>query len=282
MKYAIYIPNFGSYYNPIDIANIAFEAERSGWDGFFIWDHLIFSESVDIPFLDPWIALTAIAMKTDKIKIGTLITPIPRRRPWKLARECVSLDHLSNGRLILGVGLGAPKYDFTCFGETFDPFIRAKKLDEGLVILKGLWSGENFTYKGEYYQIKNAKFLPTPVNGTIPIWVAGMWPNKNPFLRSAKYEGVFPININYTQQLTSNDVEDILNFMSKHYKISSNFDVIISGDTPGNSSEAIEIIKPYKKAGVTWWCENINLLRFKNSLDDMIERVRQGPPNELY
>ena len=181
----------------------------------------------------------------------------------------------------MGVGLGTPKYEYTSFGESFDPHIRAKKLDEGLDILKGLWSGENFSYDGEYYQIKNAKFLPTPVNKTVPIWVAGMWPNKKPFLRAAKYDGAYPVSINYPQQLTPDDVEDILDFMAKHHKISPNFDMIISGDTQGNSSDAIDIIKSYEQAGTTWWCENINRLRFKNSYEEMIERVRQGPPKEI-
>ena len=116
MKFAIYTPNFGKNFDPISIAEIAMEAETAGWDGFFLWDHMVFMEGLDVPVLDPWITLSAIAMKTKNIKIGPLITPISRRRPWKLAREILSLDHLSNGRLIVGVGLGAPDYDFESFG----------------------------------------------------------------------------------------------------------------------------------------------------------------------
>jgi alkanesulfonate monooxygenase SsuD/methylene tetrahydromethanopterin reductase-like flavin-dependent oxidoreductase (luciferase family) len=145
MKFAIYTPNFGSFNNPFDLAEVAQKAEKAGWDGFFLWDHLVFMEGLEVPVLDPWITLSAISVKTEKIKIGPLITPISRRRPWKLAREIISLDHLSNGRIILGVGLGAPEYDFVTFGEDFDNSIHAKKLDEGLDVLIGFLSGKDFS-----------------------------------------------------------------------------------------------------------------------------------------
>ncbi|MHA2390507.1 MAG: LLM class flavin-dependent oxidoreductase [Promethearchaeota archaeon] len=280
MKFAIYIPNFGNFANPQDLAELAVEAEKAGWDGFFLWDHLVFMEGLDVPVLDPWVALSAIAMKTKKIKIGPLITPIARRRPWKLAREILSLDYLSNGRLIMGVGLGAPEYDFVTFGEEYDNIIRAKKLDEGLTVLLGLLSGDEFSYEGDYYQIKSVRFFPRPINGQIPIWVAGMWPNKGPLRRAARYDGVFPISQNWPDQLTPNDVKQMLAYILQYRPNINNFDIIITGDTPGNQSEGIEIIKPFEKAGVTWWCESINLFRFKNSQEKMLERIRQGPPKE--
>jgi alkanesulfonate monooxygenase SsuD/methylene tetrahydromethanopterin reductase-like flavin-dependent oxidoreductase (luciferase family) len=239
-------------------------------------------EGLNVPVMDPWITLSAIAMKTEKIKIGPLITPISRRRPWKLAREIVSLDHLSNGRLILGVGLGAPEYDFVTFGEDFDNKIRAKKLDEGLDILLGLLSGNDFSFKGDYYKIKNVKFLPPPLNGKIPIWVAGMWPNKKPFLRASKFDGVFPIHADWPQNLTLGDVKQVIDLVYKNRKDSKRYDIIIAGETPGSSSEGINVVKPYKEVGVTWWCENINLFRFKNSTEKMLARIRQGPPRESY
>jgi alkanesulfonate monooxygenase SsuD/methylene tetrahydromethanopterin reductase-like flavin-dependent oxidoreductase (luciferase family) len=281
MKFAIYIPNFGNFANPQDLAELAVETEKAGWDGFFLWDHLVFMEGLDVPVLDPWVALSAIAMKTKKIKIGPLITPIARRRPWKLAREILSLDYLSNGRLIMGVGLGAPEYDFVTFGEEYDNIIRAKKLDEGLTVLIGLLSGDEFSYTGDYYQIKSVRFFPRPINSQIPIWVAGMWPNKGPLRRAARYDGVFPISQNWPDQLTPNDVKQMLAYILQYRLNANNFDIIITGDTPGNQSEGIEIIKPFEKAGVTWWCESINLFRFKNSQEKMLERIRQGPPKEI-
>jgi alkanesulfonate monooxygenase SsuD/methylene tetrahydromethanopterin reductase-like flavin-dependent oxidoreductase (luciferase family) len=278
LKFAIYMPNFGYSYNPLDFAELAKEAESAGWDGFFLWDHLVFMEGLEAPVLDPWITLSAIAMNTKKIKIGPLITPISRRRPWKLAREIISLDHLSNGRLIFGVGLGAPEYDFTTFGESFDNHIRAKKLDEGLEVLLGFLSGNDFSYEGDYYKIRNVKFKPAPLDGKIPIWVAGMWPNKKPFLRASKFDGVFPIHADWPQNLTIEDVRKIKNLVFKNRPNSDRYDIIIAGETPSNTAEGITIVEPYKKVGVTWWCEHINLFRFKNSKEKMLKRVRWGPP----
>lgn len=280
MKFAIYTPNFGNWANPLDLANFALEAEKAGWDGFFLWDHLVFMEGFNVPVLDPWVTLSAIAMKTKEIKIGPLITPLVRRRPWKLAREILSVDHLSNGRLILGVGLGAPEYDFVTFGEDYDNFIRAKKLDEGLTVLLGLLSGENYNYEGEYYKIKDVKFVPTPVNDHVPIWVAAMWPNKGPLRRAAQYDGVFPISNSWPEQLSPNDVKQILEYISQYRNSISDFDVIITGETPSNRAEGTRIIEPFDKEGVTWWCESINLFRFKNSEEKMLDRIRQGPPKE--
>ena len=120
MKYALNFPNFGDYSNPRELAELALDAEKAGWDGFFLWDHMTFEKGSNIPFVDPWVALSAIAMKTEHLSIGTWITPLPRRRPWKVARETVSIDHLSGGRLILGVGLGAPDYEFIAYSEDVD------------------------------------------------------------------------------------------------------------------------------------------------------------------
>jgi len=278
LKYAIHFPNFGIFYNPKEFAKIAFEAEEAGWEGFFLWDHLTYGMSGDIPFCDPWIALSAVAMKTTEIKIGTMVTPLPRRRPWQLARETVSLDHLSDGRLILGVGLGDPPSEFSKFGEQKNPLIRAKKLDESLDILLGLWSGQNFQYKGDYYKLRKIQFIPTPINGKIPIWVAGLWPNKKPFLRAARYDGAFPNSIKFPDLLSPNELKEVKEFIIKNRTKKDKFDILFAGDTPGDPNKAKEIIKPYEDAGVTWWAENISGLRFSNSRDKILERIRQGPP----
>jgi alkanesulfonate monooxygenase SsuD/methylene tetrahydromethanopterin reductase-like flavin-dependent oxidoreductase (luciferase family) len=217
-------------------------------------------------------------METKKIQIGTMITPIPRRRPWKLARETTSLDHLSNGRLILGVGIGAPEYDFTTFGDSFNVKTRAKMLDEGLEILQGLWSGESFSFEGEFFQIKDVKFSPTPFNDHIPIWVAGTWPNKKPFHRASLYDGVFPINVDWQKSLTPDELRQILGIVKQNRTRVDNFDVVITGDTPGDLEKGHQIVKPYEDAGATWWFENINFLRFSNSPKLLLERIRQGPP----
>ncbi len=278
MKYAIDFPNYGYYYNPRDIAKLAHEAEDAGWDGFFLYDQIAFMKGLGLSYTDPWIALAAIAMETQDIKIGTMVTPIPRRRPWQLAREVTSIDHLSNGRFILGVGLGDPASEFTTFGEEKDPRIRAKKLDEGLDIIRGLWSGEPFKYRGDYFTVRKIKFLPTPVNDHIPIWVAGMWPHKKPFLRAARFDGICPSSIRHPQLLTPAEITEILEFIKKNRSKTGNFDVFFAGETPGNPEEGAKVVKPYIEAGITWWSERINDLRFSNSPKKMLERILQGPP----
>ena len=172
MKYGINIPNFGWFGDIHTLLEIAIESEEAGWDGFFLWDHLLVFDPKEmiLPFVDPWIALSAIACNTKTIKIAPLITPLPRRRPWKVAREAISLDHLSNGRVILGVGLGAPvNMEFEWFGEDTDAKIRAEKLDESLDIIRGLWTGESFSYAGKirayYFPIRGKAFRPLPAAG---------------------------------------------------------------------------------------------------------------------
>jgi alkanesulfonate monooxygenase SsuD/methylene tetrahydromethanopterin reductase-like flavin-dependent oxidoreductase (luciferase family) len=190
MYFAIDTPNFGDFADAQVLADLAREAEQAGWDGFFLWDHI--GAGWEVPIGDPWVQMAAMAMTTERIKLGTLVTPVPRRRPWKLAREAVTLDQLSNGRLILGVGIGGDSgHEFSCFGESPDDKLHGAMLDEGLDVLTGLWTGEPFSYQGAHYRIDGARFLPTPVQTPrIPIWVAGIWPHPRPFRRAARWDGV--------------------------------------------------------------------------------------------
>ena len=187
MKYGLYLPNFGEAISAQAIADLASEAESAGWNGFFLWDHILYSKTQTSPMVDPWIALTAAATQTKELRLGTTVTPLARRRPWVLARTTATLDQLSNGRVIISVGLGEPaKVEFSMFGEQADPKIRAEKLDESLDILNGLWKGEPFSYKGKHYQISKMTFQPPVIQKPrIPIWVGGFWPNKAPFRRAA-------------------------------------------------------------------------------------------------
>ncbi|MGB5732309.1 MAG: LLM class flavin-dependent oxidoreductase, partial [Acidimicrobiia bacterium] len=193
MKYAFNIPNFGSYADAAAVADLAAVAEQSGWDGFVVWDHIVIADGM--PVGDPWVILTAVAMKTERIMIGPMVTPLPRRRPWVVARQTVTLDHLSGGRLVLGVGIGVPpEEEFGTFGEPTSVRERAERLDEALDVITGMWSGEPFSYDGTHYQVKETTFMPRPLQQPrIPIWVAGTWPNKGPFRRAARFEGVYPL-----------------------------------------------------------------------------------------
>ena len=177
MRYAITLPNID--YDAQVIADLAIDAEEAGWDGVFVWDCInMRNQSAH----NPWMILAAIAARTQRIRLGTLITPLSRRRPWKVARETVTLDHLSDGRFILPVGLGETNDGgFSNVGEELDRKKRAQMLNESLDILNGLWSGEPFSYNGEYYHIKEMTFLPEPVQSPrIPVWVVGAWQRESP------------------------------------------------------------------------------------------------------
>ncbi|MGB7339484.1 MAG: LLM class flavin-dependent oxidoreductase [Phototrophicaceae bacterium] len=191
MKYGLYLPNFGAFGTARVMADLARDAEQAGWDGFFIWDHV--ARPITYNLVDPWIALTAIAMNTEKILLGPMITPLPRRRPQVLARETASLDVLSGGRLILGVGLGSGRpQEWANFAEETDMKIRAKMTDEALDVITQLWSGEPVNHDGDYYTVHDSQFLPRPISQPrIPVWVAGYYPYKRPMQRAAKWDGMY-------------------------------------------------------------------------------------------
>lgn len=291
MQYGVYLPNFGAFGNARTLAELANDAESAGWDGFFIWDHV--ARAYPIPIVDPWVALSAVAMNTRKIRIGALVTPLARRRPWKVARESISLDHLSNGRLIFGAGLGSSggrDAEWANFGEENDLAKRAHMLDEGLDILNGLWSGQPFDYHGVHYQVTDAHFLPTPLQfPRIPVWIAGMLPNQAPLERASHWDGVFPIS-----QINENDVQGqvkelmeavafIENLRENHDSV---FDVVYRGrPTPGDDpAHGAEIVAPFAAAGATWWLENISPVRLGLkwadhwTVEPLRERILQGPP----
>jgi alkanesulfonate monooxygenase SsuD/methylene tetrahydromethanopterin reductase-like flavin-dependent oxidoreductase (luciferase family) len=181
VKRGIFVAPFDELYEPRVLAELAAEAEQRGWDGFFVWDHIRYSAPVRA-VADPWIALAAIASATSRLRIGPMVTPLSRRRVHKLARETVTLDHLSDGRLTLGVGLGSDRNDeLAPFGEVVDARERARLLDDGLERLAAFWGGE---------------FQPPPVQQPrIPVWVAVRWPNRRPLARAARWDGVFPIDL---------------------------------------------------------------------------------------
>jgi alkanesulfonate monooxygenase SsuD/methylene tetrahydromethanopterin reductase-like flavin-dependent oxidoreductase (luciferase family) len=277
MLYAFDTPQFGPYADPKFLAELARDAENAGWDAFFIWDHI--QVNWPDPVADPWIALAAMAIATKRIRLGPLVTPLYRRSPWKLARETVTLDHLSDGRITLGVGLGADMFgEISTFDGPLDDKTRAAMLDEGLAVLQGLWSSEKFSFEGKYYKVREARFLPGPLQRPrIPIWVAGSWPNKRPFRRAARFDGVAPVSTDIEKSLTPDDIRAIVAFIKRQRTSDAPFDLVHSGETPGeNAEQDREIVAPYAEAGATWWLEGI--LPWKTSLDKVRARIRKGPP----
>jgi alkanesulfonate monooxygenase SsuD/methylene tetrahydromethanopterin reductase-like flavin-dependent oxidoreductase (luciferase family) len=281
MKFAVHVPNLGEYADPGLLVSMAQTAEERGWDGFFVWDHVLFNVVDPIAVVDPWVALAAVAQATDRLTLGAMVTPVARRRPWKLARELSTLDRLSGGRLVFGVGLGEPRLsEYEVFGEDGDARVRGERLDEGLAIIDGLLSGERFSFEGRHHHVADVQFLPAPPK-RIPIWVAGRWPNPRPFVRAARWDGVFPESLDGTR-LTPKDITDLLAFINQRREpddaARGAFDVVIAGDTNAQDHEAAAThVRQYADAGVTWWMERLEPGR--GTLADSLRRLEAGPPN---
>ena len=276
MRFALNAPNFGQYGDARLLAGLAREAEESGWDGFFLWDHIAWEGAEN--YADPWISLSAIAHGTSSIRIGPMVTPLPRRRPWKVAHEAATLDRLSEGRLILGVGLGGREREFGFFGEEPDAKRRAAMLDEGLEILTKMWSTEPFAHQGAHYEITEARLTPAPAQRPrIPIWVAGMWPRKRPFHRALRWDGYAPERADGAP-LTPEDVREMSRSASEQRGSDQPLDIRVSGSTRDETAdEARRRLTGLAEAGVTWWDEN--LPRSGMTLEEARERIRSGPPD---
>jgi alkanesulfonate monooxygenase SsuD/methylene tetrahydromethanopterin reductase-like flavin-dependent oxidoreductase (luciferase family) len=279
MQFAIDLPPFGPFSDANLIAQLAVEAEEAGWNGFFLWDHINYKfggSPEPVAIADPWIHLAAIALRTTSIKLGPMVTPLARRRPWKLARETVTLDHLSGGRLVLGVGLGSDADgEYHDFGEPTDARAHGAMLDEGLAILTRLWSGEEVSFQGQHYQLSPVRFLPTPVQTPrIPIWVAGIWPHKKPFRRAAQFDGVYPQQ--HGTALTPDDFREILAFIQTQRTQATPFEGLAYGQTSGTDhARDAAHVAAYAQAGATWWLEHF---RPQHTLEQVRQRIRQGPP----
>ena len=277
MKLAVDVPNFGPWADPDTVASLAADAEAAGWDGFSVWDHILFFSGAEVG--DPWVLLTVAAAATDRIRLFSLVTPVPRRRPWVLARQAVTLDHYSGGRLTLGVGIGAPAGpEFGVFGEPTDARMRADMLDEGLEIIVGMWSGEPFSFAGVHYSIEENVFRPQPVQTPrIPIWVAGAWPTKRPFRRAAQWDGVVPMTRGPESLGVSTPAEltEMKAYIDEHRKSGDPYDIAAFGIPTEDPGRMTDTLAEYAAAGVTW-------LRFgphpEEDAGDFCDWVRRGPP----
>jgi alkanesulfonate monooxygenase SsuD/methylene tetrahydromethanopterin reductase-like flavin-dependent oxidoreductase (luciferase family) len=256
LRCGVYLPNFGPFGDARTLAAIAADAERAGWDGFFVWDHIARPFATDM--VDPWVALAAVAVATERIRIGALVTPLARRRPWKVARETVSIDRLSGGRLIFGAGLGSGRAaEWEDLGETADARTRATLLDEGLDVLGGLWRAERFSYEGEVYRVRDAEFAPAPVqNPRIPVWIAGHWPNRRPFRRAARWDGVFPEFPRGGDELAQ--LGEVVEYVRAQRASTAAFDVVYSSGPEATPDRLATIAA----AGATWWLARIEAQYF--------------------
>ncbi len=276
MRYGLNLPNGGACADAHTLAELAHDAEEAGWDGVFLEDYIVYQGAPGTPTCDPWVTLAAMALRTNRILLGTDVTPLPRRRPWKLARETVTLDHLSGGRLVLGVGLGDTNDPgFAQMGEATAARQRARMLDEALDVLVGLWSGQPFQYQGEYYHLQEVVFLPRPVQSPrIPIWVGGSYPRRGPMQRAARFDGTCLSPISNDGRWTPADVEALKAFIEGERPSSTPFDIVLGGQQRSADWEQERaLIKSLAEVGATWWIEWIP----PASLDEMRACIQRGP-----
>lgn len=284
MKYGINFPNGGKHHDPRTLADLARLAEESGWDGVFIEDYIIWQGHDDVPTYDSWITLAAMAAATKRVRLGTMVTALPRLRPQKVAREVATLDHLSNGRMILGVGIGDTSVyvkdpSITCFGEEADPRRRAQMLDEALEIIAGLWSGKPFHFEGKFYHVNEVTFLPRPVQSPrVPIWIGGGYPRKGPLERAARWDGACLYKdptAAKSDALTPEDVRSIKEVIAERRKADSAFDIAAGGDPHWSDAKKKREIRRVQEAGATWWIEY--LAPQVGGLKEMRAYIKRGP-----
>jgi hypothetical protein len=259
------------------VAQLSQLAEQAGWDGCFLGD-AIWCE-------DPMIALAAAAMTTQRIRLGTMVIPMPLRRPWKLASESVALDRLSDGRLILGLGAGAVWMGWQSFpDEVTDPKARAEMLDESIDILTLLYQRKQFDYAGKHYHLKltlmeEQHYPPKPVQQPrIPLWVVGIWPRKKSMQRVLKCDGVLAEKMSQDgkgEEVTPADIGAMKAYVDANRTLTTPFDIVVSGKTADlDRTQLQEKLLPWLEAGVTWWVEGL----WGESEEQVTERIRRGPP----
>jgi alkanesulfonate monooxygenase SsuD/methylene tetrahydromethanopterin reductase-like flavin-dependent oxidoreductase (luciferase family) len=264
--------------DPRTIAELAAEAEQSGWDGVFYYDAIAIGEA---EMYDPWVVMAAMAMRTERVRLGAIVTPPSRRRPWKLAREAMTLDRLSNGRLVLSVGLGAlDDAGFANVGEPTEARIRAEMLDESLAILDGLWSGNAFAFEGRHYQFGPMTFRPTPVQRPrIPIWVVGAWPHERSMRRAVRWDGIYVQAQDAEGKPASGPepLRGVLEYVHRERPAElAPLDVVVDGTTPADDPvSAAAVAGAHADAGATWWIESDWT---NSSVDAMRRRIAAGPP----
>jgi alkanesulfonate monooxygenase SsuD/methylene tetrahydromethanopterin reductase-like flavin-dependent oxidoreductase (luciferase family) len=250
LRFALHVPNLA---DPGELVEMGVIAEESGWDGFLLWDHVFAGPAFPVPMVDPWVVLGGLAVETSRIRLGTAVTPLARRRPQKVAREAVTVDHLSRGRMVLGVGLGNPPQDeYGAFGEPSGGRLLAARLNEALDVIAGLWTGQPFDYDGEHFTVDEAQFLPTPVQQPrIPVWVACQIPHRAPLRRAARWDGVILAAMTEPGRVETIGTEELGSALQELDRLRGgleHFDVaVLSHGLPKG-----KIMRMYEASGVRW------------------------------
>jgi alkanesulfonate monooxygenase SsuD/methylene tetrahydromethanopterin reductase-like flavin-dependent oxidoreductase (luciferase family) len=275
MRYGISISPAGPGGDPASMAELAAAAEKAGWDGIFLEDYIVYQGQVGTPTYDPWVTMAAMAVATSRVRLGTSVTPLPRRRPWQLASEAVTLDHLSQGRLVLGAGSGDTQdQGFTATGEPLRPAIRAELLDESLQIVTRLWTGEPVTFRGRHFKVDDLRMSPRPVQQPrIPIWIGGQWTLSGVRARVTRWDGSCaykgPADQEW-QDMTAADVRDIRAAVGDR----PGFDIAVGGrQRDADWDREREHVRAIAGAGATWWVEWVK----PGDRQATIDAARRGP-----
>jgi alkanesulfonate monooxygenase SsuD/methylene tetrahydromethanopterin reductase-like flavin-dependent oxidoreductase (luciferase family) len=286
MRFGVILPNLGVGGDVLRLVDLAVRAEHAGWDAVLVWDS-VFSPGWHEEYegqperqatCDPWLALAAIAVRTRRVVLGPMVTPPARRRPWKLAREVVTLDHLSAGRAVLPVALGAPDDGaFALVGEPIDRRTRAERLDESLAILTGLWSGEPFAFQGRHYRTAAMTFLPRPLQQPrVPVWVVAGWPRRRSMRRALRYDGIIPVRIADDGALSVMRPADIAQLRAD-LPSDRRYEVVVQARAAGRAEAPL-----YAEAGATMWLQDVwqDMLaaRAPKDIDVVQEQIAEGPP----
>jgi len=283
-QHGLILPNPAVGDDAAAMVEYAVAAEESGWDGVFLWDVLIWPAASDAlgaagdpepfrpetyePQIDPIITLAGIATRTERVTLGTWIVPVARRQPWQIARDLATLDRLSHGRVLLGVGLGR-RAEYDLFGEEWDARRVGRRYDEALDLLTRFWSGDRVTFHGEFYDVDDVALLPTPAQRPrIPILVAAFWPNKKPVRRGARWDGLMPV---VDPDPDGQDLQDLIAYYSE------------VADTPGEiflyvdaAATTAQRIVRYRELGVTWLASDV--ISARRSPQENLDAIRRGPP----
>jgi hypothetical protein len=277
MNFGVGVPNVGIFADPELLIELATSAERSGWDGFFLWDHLLYPDP-QRGAVEPWSVISAIGALTSTIKIGVLVTAVPRHQPVQLAQQVATIDLISRGRCIFGAGLGSRSDEYSALGQDPDPVRRGRYLDESLDVIRALWGPGPVRFRGETLAVGGIELLPKPFQSPHPpIWVAGRWPNLRPFRRSARFDGVMPTHTNYGHDsfMSPAELRQIVDYVSNCRLAGGAFDVVMEGISDG-PADLGNIHPDYGEAGLTWWIEKLGWWR--GGIEAAFERTRAGPP----
>jgi alkanesulfonate monooxygenase SsuD/methylene tetrahydromethanopterin reductase-like flavin-dependent oxidoreductase (luciferase family) len=276
MRYAVGLPVMGEFGDPRVLVELAVAAEEAGWDGVFFQDHLLYRDGW--PVADSTAVLAAAVALTHRVRLGVMVLPLARRRPAKVALELATLDRLSGGRLVFGAGTGSNPEEWSRFGENPEARVRGDRLDESLVAMTALWSGEEITFLGEHVTVDAVRMPLTPLQRPrIPVWCAARWPAPRQFRRAARWDGVMPTHRAYGrgETMPPEDLATAVAAVAEHRDPEAGpFDVVLEGRTaPGDGAGTVA---PYAEAGLTWWVEALGWWR--GGVAGARERVDAGPP----